>query len=224
MRHSLTRKNLKGGSRKQGLTPKQHAFVSELMTDENGTRAASAAGYKNPAVLACFLQDERKYPLVVRAIREARARKELAAERKADDILRYLHTAMYFCPADYFDPGGNGGWLINRENYRNLPPEIKCLVEEMETRTIKTRAGTVHMLWVRFVSKSTAMTLAAKQQLGDKIHTTFTPAIDWARLWNGPSSYEVDPVEERIRQVELLNPDTRPMLPPPATNGFSDHE
>ena len=160
---------LKGGGRKPKLTLKQRVFVNELMVDMNGTRAAAAAGYKSPAVVACFLQDARRYPLVVQAIREASARKELAAERKADEILKYIHTVLFCCPADYFDPGGNGGWSISQEDYRRLPSEIKCLIEEMKLRTVKTKSGTVNTLWVRLVSKERALVLAAKHQLGQKM-------------------------------------------------------
>ncbi len=118
--------------------------------------------------------------------------------RKADDILRYIHAAMFFCPADHFDPGGKGGWLISQEDYRNLPSEIRCLVEEMEMRTVKTPAGSVSTLWVGFVSRTTAMTLAAKHELGETVAVSQTSPW-WEILANGIRD---GPVEDEV-EIEI---------------------
>jgi phage terminase small subunit len=67
-----TRANLRSNGRPHKLTAKQATFVRELMVDENATRAATVAGYRHPDVQGCFLQDERKHPLVAEAIREAK--------------------------------------------------------------------------------------------------------------------------------------------------------
>jgi phage terminase small subunit len=190
--------------RQHKLTDKQRAFVAEYVVDMNATRAATAAGYsaRTAASLGCQLLDDDLHPLVAAEVRRALARKELAAERKADDVLRYIHTVMFFCPADYFDPGGNGGWLISREEYRRLPFEIKCLVEEMEARTVKTKAGRVSTLWVRFVAKATAMTLAAKHQLGEKVNASMQGVVqlDWDAI-AGVGRPVPDEIEERLRRV-----------------------
>src|SRR4051794_25723737 len=105
---------------------------------------------------------------------------------------------MFFCPADHFDPGDKGGWLISRDDYRALPQCIKCLIEEMESRTIKTKDGTTNTLWVRFVSKGQAMTLAAKHQLGDKVNLHQVVNIDWDTLCTSLPDTVPDLVEERI--------------------------
>ena len=183
------------------LTDKQRVWIAEYITDMNCTRAARVAGFKHPDVASAKLLNPDKFPLVARAVREAIARKELVAERKADDVLRYIHAAMFFCPGDYFDPGGKGGWLISQESHRNLPPQIKCLIEEMETRTVETEEGTTHTLWVRFVSKATAMTLAAKHQLGEKIAVT-TNSLSWEIIAAGvPDGPVPDLVEQEIMRV-----------------------
>jgi phage terminase small subunit len=213
MKHERTKENLQGGGRKRGLTPKQQAFINELMVDENGTRAAAAAGYKHPAVVACFLQDGRKYPLVARAVQEARARKELIAERNSADVLRFIHTALFFAPADYFDPGGDGGWLISQEQYRNLPAVIKCLIEEMECRSVEYQDGsTVSTLWVRFVSKVAAMTLAAKHQLGENVNLNQN-VINWDMLMKPLDRPVPDEVDEEIaRRLDAGRAAKRPEL------------
>jgi hypothetical protein len=191
---------LRGRGRPHCLTEKQRVWISEYVIDMNGTRAARVAGYAHPDVAAAKLLNPDCYPLVVAEVKKALARKELVAERKADDVLRYIHAAMFFCPADYFDPGGRGGWLISQEDYRNLPPEIRCLVEEMELRTVKTPAGSVSTLWVRFVSKATAMTLAAKHQLGEKVSVTRHPW--WEVLANGiPDGPVEDAIELKIASI-----------------------
>jgi hypothetical protein len=143
--------------------------------------------------------------------------------RKADDVLRYIHAAMFFCPADHFDPGGKGGWLISQEGYRNLPPEIRCLVDEMEMRTVKTPAGSVSTLWVRFVSKATAMTLAAKHQLGEKVAVTQTHPW-WEILANGipdgPVEDEVEiEIERRLSERSASEAPVNRLVYVPSANG-----
>jgi hypothetical protein len=154
-------------------------------------------------------------------VQKALARKELTAEKKAEDVLRYIHAAMFFCPADYFDPGGEGGWLISREDYRALPAAVKCLIEEMELRQVTTRAGTSAQLWVRFVSKGQAMTLAAKHQLGQKL-TVYQNQIDWSELFRrtADDDPQVCAVENRLRAIEA-ECEAVPQLPGPTSNGHN---
>jgi hypothetical protein len=157
--------------------------------DAHSLRSASASSlaeqYANPDVRAPKLLNSNKHPHVVVEVRKAMAWKELAAERKADDVLRYIHTAMWFCPGDRFDPGGKGGWLISQDAYRELPPEIKRLIEEVELRTVETGSGTTHKLWVRFLSKTAMSGLAAKHQLGEKVQLAgkvqaeVAPRLSW---------------------------------------------
>lgn len=185
-----------GKGRPHRLTDRQRRWIAEYLIDMNASRAAAVAGYRHPDVAGSKLLNARKYPLVVAEVQRAMARKELVAEKKADDVLRYIHTAMFFCPADYFDPGGNGGWLIDREDYRALPSAIKCLVEEMECIHLTSRDGTTTTrLWVRFVSKATAMTLAAKHQLGEKV--VVHQGVDWDSLLSAAR-------EERQHQPNVI--------------------
>jgi len=175
--------------RKGKLTDKQRAFVAEYVTDMNATRAAIAAGYsaKSAASAACQLLDATRFPLVARAVKAALAEKELRAERKADDILRYIHVAMYCEPLRFFEPGDNGGWLIDEDKLDQLPSHIGCLIEEVERRSIKIGEGeNAHestKLWVKLVSKTSAMTLAPKHQLGERAVTT---NLNWDILLTKP--------------------------------------
>jgi phage terminase small subunit len=156
------------------LTDRQRAFVAEYVVDMNATRAAVAAGYspKTAASLGCQLLDDKVYPLVAVEVRRALARKELVAERKADDVLRYIHCVMWFQPLQFFLPGDDGGWLLDEDKLATLPPAIGCLIEEVEVRRFVVGTGAdrqeVTRYWVRLVSKTAAMALAAKHQLGDK--------------------------------------------------------
>jgi len=98
-------------------------------------------------------------------------------------VFRLIHTALLFCPVDYFDTGGRGWWLISREDSRQLPQEIKCLIRGMEFSTVKRRDEndnkvTESTLRIRFVSKEAMMFLAAKHQLGKKIDVRQFAGID----------------------------------------------
>jgi phage terminase small subunit len=192
------------------LTDKQRSFVAEYVIDLNATRAAVAAGYsaRTAASMGCQLLDRKAYPLVATEVKKALAEKELRAEKKADDVLRYIHTAMWFQPLHWFLPGEDGGWFIDPDKVDSLPPHIGCLIEEMELRKVVVGASEnrqeVTRLWVRLVSKTAAMTLAAKHQLGEKIQTTNTN-IDVNAILTAISRTTHKTTEERLQ--ELVKPD-----------------
>ena len=68
----------------------------------------------------------------------------------------------------------------------------------MEARTVATKRGTINTLWVRFVSKATAMALAAKHQLSQRIDVQ-AQVIDWRLL---AAAIPDGPVEDSI-ELEL---------------------
>ena len=197
--------------RNHKLTDKQRVFVAEYVIDLNATRAAVAAGYspKTAASMGCQLLDHKAYPLVAVEVRKALADKELRAEKKANDVLRYIHTAMFYQPLMFFLPGDDGGWLIDEDKVATLPPCIGCLIEEVERRTVMRGDGenrqVATMFWVRLVSKTAAMTLAAKHQLGEKAPAT-APApvgLDW---YGSDESQEERALAEAKQLVEVAMP------------------
>jgi Terminase small subunit len=204
----MTTQLLKRRGRPRRITDKQLVWINEYVIDMNGARAARVAGFKHPDVAGAKLLNPDKYPLVAIEVRKALAEKELRAEKKADDVLRYIHAAMWFQPLHYFLPGEDGGWFIDPDKVDALPPYIGCLIEEMELRKIVVGAGEnrqeVTRLWVRLVSKTAAMTLAAKHQLGEKIQTTNTN-IDVNALLATISRATSKTTDDRLR--ELVKPD-----------------
>lgn len=191
------------------MSAKQEAFVAHYVRLKNGTKAVVAAGYQSrrPDAVAAQLLDPKVYPLVAAAVRRALDEQNRRVLLDADAVLRYVHTAMLFCPGDYFTPAGDGGWAATLDEYRALPPEFKCLIEDLafeaggegDTRTARLR--------VRFVSKEAAMALAARHQLSEKARVV-VHQLDWSGLLRGGPP-DPDPVEERIRAIEAL-PDPEP--------------
>src|ERR1700722_3609959 len=110
--------------RPRRITDKQLVWINEYVIDMNGARAARVAGFKHPDVAGAKLLNPVKYPLVAAEVRKVLADKELRAEKKADDVLRYIHTAMFFQPLQFFLPGDGGGWLIDEDRWDTLPSDI----------------------------------------------------------------------------------------------------
>jgi hypothetical protein len=209
--------SLNGQPKKRGrphrITDKQRVWINEYLIDMNGTRAARVAGFKHPDVAAAKLLNPDKYPLVAAEVRKALAEKQLSSLMTAEEVRRYIHTTLKFCPGDYFLPGHKGnqrGWLIEEEDYRRLPQEIRQLVEEMETRTqvVETPDGTrvtKNYLWVKFVSKTVALGLAAKYSQTEK-HSVGVGVtqVPWDELFRSVPKEVPDLIEaeiERARQV-----------------------
>jgi hypothetical protein len=195
------------------ITDKQRVWINEYLIDLNGARAARVAGFKHPDVAAAKLLNPAKFPLVAAEVQKALAQKELSSLMTAEEVRRYIHTTLRFCPGDYFLPGRKGnqrGWLIEEEDYRRLPQEIRQLVEEMEARTqvVETPDGarvTKNYLWVRFVSKTVALGLAAKYSLTEKQSIVQT-AVPWDALFNSVPREVPDAIELEIEKARAALP------------------
>ncbi len=198
-------------SKKRGrphrITDKQRVWINEYIIDTNGARSARVAGFKHPVVAAAKLLNPHKYPLVAIEVRKALAEKEQRAEMKAEDVLRYVHTVLRVCIPDYFLPRDGGGWLISLEDCRSLPPHVKQLVESCEMHNTETtlrhgRQVVESVLWVKIVSKTTAMTLACKYGLTERHSVEGKVEVDLtAILASIPNGPVVDEVELRIDEA-----------------------
>lgn len=203
------------------LTAKQQLFVHEYLKTRNATEAARRAGYKTPDVLGSQLRNPARFPLVAQAIDEGLAKVQERTVLDAVGVQRYIHTAMTFQPLKYFTPS-EGGWLLTEEQFKNLPDEIGQLVEDMTVREqIRVKDdGTEErsvQYWVKFVSKTKAMDLAAKHQLGERHFSEKKVTIDWAGLGKPPAA--ADAVEAEILKVEAR------ALPPRAPdNEHNEHD
>lgn len=187
----------------KAMTAKQQLFVHEYLKCRQPGEAARRAGYKNPDVMGAQLRNRELYPMVVAEIEQALAKVQAASVLDAVGVQRYIHTAMTFQPLKFFTPS-EGGWLLTEEQFRTLPDEIGQLIEDMTVReTVKLgndgeETRTVQY-WVKFVSKTKAMDLAAKHQLGEKRINESKVTIDWTRA--APQSND-DAVEAEILKVE----------------------
>jgi hypothetical protein len=147
----------------------------------------------------------------------------------ADGVLRYIHTSMLYRPLEWFRPSKDGGWMIDEEQLMNLPPEIGCLIEEIESKSIVTRTEegpdgkpvetTTTYLKVRLVSKTAMTALAAKYQLTTKHDVTVHGQLDWDTIIESAEKRRSNnPIVARLAQVgrEAL------MAPRPASQEIID--
>jgi hypothetical protein len=193
-----------------GLTPKQAIFVAELEKHGIPARAAETAGYKHPSSAGAKLINPEYHPFVAAAVGRALERRKGSGIKTADEVLKYIHCTMFFNPLHFFEPGDQGGWLVDESKWSSIPPEIGCLIESVELRTVtvETLAGCVtsRKVWVKLVSKTQAMMLAARHQLGDKHAITVAAAagVDWDDLARRGSMVDRgSELEERIRETEV---------------------
>lgn len=210
--------NLKAGKRR--MTAMQHAFVSEYLLCGNAKEAARKAGYRNPTAQGVMLLDPARHPLTANAVAKARARQEQRAEMKADDVLRHIHEVIQINLAEWFLPGDGGGWLIDEADLAGLPPYVGKMIESIERRetVLVTPDGNEVrkvQFWVRIVSKTKAMELAAKHQLGEKHEYTFTQ-VNWDEMYRRRP--RPDPLARRLEvlaeEVKALPPTDTPTEDP----------
>jgi hypothetical protein len=191
------------GGKKRQLTEKMKLFKAEILKGATPSQAAAVAGYKNPQVLGLRLTDPNYYPVLANEISKALARKEERAALKADEVLRYIHDVMSVNLGRWFLPGDGGGWLIDEDGLKNLPPEVARLIECIEKREIAVGEGPKAVrrttFWVKIVSKTKAMELAAKHQLGER-HEHVVTTVNWAGMYARPARPE-DPGDKRIREL-----------------------
>lgn len=198
------------GTNPQRLTDKQQVFVMEYCVDMNGARAAGVAGYKHPTVAASKLLNKDLNPLVHAAIGKALHDKEKRAKYSADDILAYIHSAIFVNPFRYFEPGDNGGWLIDPKKFKELPDELGRLIEECELREIETEHSVIKKYWIKLVSKTAMVGLAAKHQLTEHLEITSRTQWDWDTLSAPPGG--VDAVQARIEEATRLAQTEGPLV------------
>lgn len=200
------------------ISDKQWAFLNALRDDPSisRTEAARRAGYANPAVEGSKLVNPNQYPLVAMEYEKVLQERRNAAKLSGDGVLEYIHNTMTFEPLKFFSPGKNGRWEITLEGLKALPREIGMLIEHVEVVDLELPDGTkVQKASVRLVSKTVAMSLAAKHQLGEKVSVSGTVVhVNWdelatmqqRRLAQAEEVKTVDPVEQRIEQERKALP------------------
>ncbi|HVN80715.1 MAG TPA: terminase small subunit [Terriglobia bacterium] len=88
------------------LTIREEAFVNEYMVDENGTRAAKAAGYNKAGahVMATRLLHRNKIQAALRQRRDQRMKR---CEISQDRTIQEIAMGCFWDPADLFNTDGS---------------------------------------------------------------------------------------------------------------------
>jgi len=188
------------------ITPRQQKYIDHYLLHRKPEEAARTAGYSTPGVMGYKLLDPKQFPLVAKACSEALAEQSKRTLLKADDVLRYIHSAIEFNPLKWFIASEDGDWIITEENYRSLPDEVGKLIEKVtrKVKEVEVNGETKREVWfkVEFVSKTVAMSLAAKHQLGEKMTVT-TVSVNWDDLLKGkPMLPSEDPIEVEILSIK----------------------
>jgi hypothetical protein len=203
------------GPKQSRVSAKQKVFIDEYVASKSPTDAARKAGFAVPNVMGFRLLDEKQFPLVAAACKTALARQSERALKKGDDILKFIHGVMYTNWSRWFLPGDDGTWTVSESDYKNLPDEVGQFIEEITKHVREDDSGREVWFKVRLVSKTTAMALAAKHQLGEKMTIT-NVSVNWDDLLRGkPPAPEDDPVEVEILSVR----GNQPAIEAPKTTG-----
>jgi phage terminase small subunit len=196
---SLITPKKRGASTKR-MTQRMRTFCNLLLASEtwDQTAAAKEAGYSSPAQSASgLLKDPRIQALLGKEMREREERCQL----KADDVLNFLRSGLFFNPLRLFKPTKDGKWLI--ENPDDLPEEVGRLIEEMKVKVVEHEDGTfTSMFEIKLVSKATLLTMAMKHLNLDgtrKVEVAAKLGLDWDAL-SGRDSDE-DPITQTIIDV-----------------------
>lgn len=152
---------LKRGANGNRLTPNQRLFVEELLADEqfNPTRAARAAGYKNPAIMGNKLI---KLPVIRAMIGKALQERIERTQLRADDVLEMLTTALFLDPAELFSVTGDGVILV--KSLDEIPQKLRRCITRLKCRTRYDKKGEAQesLMEVELMSKDTMLQLAMK--------------------------------------------------------------
>lgn len=139
-------------------------FVKHLLADDlwNPASAAKKAGFNNPYAAASNLM---KKPTVQAVLGKEQRRRLEKLELKADEIIHFLATGLFFNPLSLFKPTKSGSWAVI--DLEAIPDDIGRLIEEIKTRTTEdvddngnTRVTTYFE--IKFISKTRLLELSMK--------------------------------------------------------------
>ena len=171
--------------RQMCLSYEQRKWLADYMTDMDLRRVGRIRGMNGAKMQTSIAQQM--------------AMRDSVSILKAEYVREYLLSVLEFCPTDYFIPAEEGGWTITLDGFKALPTYVKRLIEDIEYRVIRGQM----FLAVRFVSKSQALSLAARYTLPSKVilstDTAPVATINWDDVVR-PAV--IDPIEDRIRALE----------------------
>lgn len=169
------------------LSPRQARLVDEYCEHLDERKAKQAASVRG--------SDAFDDPEVKKAIEDKLKAREMVSDLKADYIRGYILSILELCPTDHFVLTDDGDWAIDPANFRELPHEVKRLVEEVEVKY--SRGQRVYK--IKFISKTAALAMAARFTLPQKFEVgpTGTP---WDELARRALKEVEDPVERRLAE------------------------
>ncbi len=164
-------------------------FVKHLLADDlwRPAEAAKKAGFKNPYATASNLM---KRPQVQAVLGKEQRRRLEKLELKADEIIHFLATGLFFNPLSLFRPTKSGSWAVI--DLEAIPDDIGRLIEEIKTRqteSVDDNGNTVVTTYfeIKFISKTRLLELAMKHlgldgiQKVDVRHSGEV-SLDWSKL------------------------------------------
>lgn len=175
-----------------GLNQRQRRFVEEYVVNLNPKDAARAAGLNNVKKLQ---KDVGVQLAVEEKLQELAAKSEL----KAEYVRNYILSILELCPTDYFTTNERGEWMIQPELFRELPQEVKRLVDTVELKIYRGEAT----YSVKFISKQAALAMAARYTLVQKFDVK-QAQVPWDELAKEAEKEVADPIGERLKKYELL--------------------
>lgn len=179
------------------LPDRQRRFAEEYTIDCNPTRAARALGYKGANRISHRYLNGPYYRPLQRDIERRLKEREAVSELKADYVRDYIHGALEFCPTDYFVLADDGDWCIDPTKFSELPERVKRLVESVESRYVHGR----RYFTVKFVSKTAALSLAAKYTLTQNINAQVA-VVPWDKIAQALENNACDDIEQQLEQLD----------------------
>ncbi len=190
--------NRKNGANIKRCTNMERMFVFHMLASESrcSTEGAREAGYKNPSQAANKLL---KRPHIKALLGAAQREREERTQLSADDVWRYLHRVMFFDPAEIFSSAGDGWWWLKDLN--DIPLEVRQMIEEVDIGVMKINGEDVPRPKIKLVSKSTAVTLAAKHTIPERHEHDHShrAAIPWDDAWSS-NGEPPDAIEQQLEE------------------------
>lgn len=169
------------------LSPKQQRWVDEYVVAMDERAANKVAG-----------KIRRSNPAVEEAIQHHLELIHDESLLKAEYVREYILDILELCPTDYFTWGPKDEWMIDPEQFKKLPRQVKRLVDSVETRIVQG----VPIFKVNFISKQAALVLAAKYTLTQKVDLSIS-SPPWEQLAREAQDEARDPIEDRLNEYRL---------------------
>jgi len=154
-----------------GLSDKERVWVSDYLTDMDPARASKRTG------ISGGWKSMLSRPQVAAAVEMHMAVRDAVSVLKAEYIKQYLLDVLELCPLDFVEVTHDGDFVCDINTFRAAPREIQRLVERFEIVWYHGR----RRLRIEFVSKSSALAMAAKYTLVQKFQGAVA-ALPWDQV------------------------------------------